>query len=94
VTGSTSTRLSVRSGMVVSAGVYLAKDLNLDGDLVALKGLINENDPQTAEAAVNEKKYLIALRHENIVRILDFVVHQDVHSAKTDRLHRDGVRRR
>jgi serine/threonine-protein kinase PknG len=62
--------------------VYLARDLNLDGDLVALKGLINENDPQTAEAAVNEKKSLIALRHENIVRILDFVVHHDLHSVK------------
>jgi serine/threonine-protein kinase PknG len=57
--------------------VYLAKDSHLDGRYIALKGLINENDPKTAEAAVNEKKHLIALDHENIVRILDFVIDDD-----------------
>jgi serine/threonine-protein kinase PknG len=62
--------------------VYLARDLNLDGDLVALKGLINENDPRSAAAAVNEKKHLIDLRHEHIVRIRDFVVHESTVTAK------------
>jgi serine/threonine-protein kinase PknG len=54
--------------------VYLAKDTHLDDRLVAVKGLINEHDPRTAEAVVNEKKRLVGLNHENIVRIHDFVV--------------------
>lgn len=54
--------------------VYLAKDSHLDGRWVAIKGLIDENDPKSAETVVNERKYLIALDHENIVRILDFVI--------------------
>ncbi|WAL68111.1 protein kinase [Amycolatopsis cynarae] len=54
--------------------VYLGRDTHLDGRHVAIKGLINENDPETVEAAVNERKHLIALDHENIVRIHDFVI--------------------
>jgi serine/threonine-protein kinase PknG len=54
--------------------VYLAMDTHLDNRYVAIKGLINENDPNTVAAVVNEKKFLTTFDHDNVLRILDFVV--------------------
>jgi serine/threonine-protein kinase PknG len=54
--------------------VYLALDTHLDNRHVAIKGLINEHHPAAVEAAINERKFLITFDHENIVRILDFVI--------------------
>jgi len=53
--------------------IYLARDRNLDDTWVVLKGLLNEDDPDAAEAAIAERRFLIELRHPNIVQILNFV---------------------
>lgn len=60
--------------------VYLAKDTNLDGQWVALKGLINTEDPEARAAFVRERQFLTLLDHPNIVRILDFVPHPQTHT--------------
>ncbi|GAA2888143.1 serine/threonine-protein kinase [Streptosporangium fragile] len=57
--------------------VYLARDTNLDGLYVALKGLINTNDEVAAQLAVRERRFLTAIHHPNIVRIFNFVTHPD-----------------
>jgi serine/threonine-protein kinase PknG len=53
--------------------IYLARDRNLDDTWVVLKGLLNEDDPDAAEAAIAERRFLIELKHPNIVQILNFV---------------------
>jgi serine/threonine-protein kinase PknG len=60
--------------------VYLAKDTNLDGQWVVLKGLINNEDPDARAAFVRERQFLTLLDHPNIVRILDFATHPDSHT--------------
>lgn len=62
--------------------VYLARDTHLDGNYVALKGLINTNDAQALALAVSERRFLTALDHPNIVRIFNFVTHPDPHSGE------------
>lgn len=57
--------------------VYLARDQNLGGNFVALKGLINANDPVSAELATRERQFLTELAHPNIVRIFNAVTHYD-----------------
>jgi serine/threonine-protein kinase PknG len=61
--------------------VYLAKDKHLDDNLVALKGLINTNDLDALEMAVNERRFLTRLDHPNIVGIVNFVGHLDPYSG-------------
>ncbi|WP_370945412.1 tetratricopeptide repeat protein [Amycolatopsis sp. cg5] len=53
--------------------VYLAKDSHLDDRYVALKGVINPNDPRLPRLARVERDALIRLDHPNIVRIGNFV---------------------
>ncbi len=55
--------------------VYLAYDQHLDNRPVALKGLINADNPSAVESAQSEKRFLISLRHRDIVEIRDFVTH-------------------
>lgn len=62
--------------------VYLARDTHLDGNYVALKGLINTNDAHALALAVSERRFLTALDHPNIVRIFNFVTHPDPHSGE------------
>jgi serine/threonine-protein kinase PknG len=57
--------------------VYLARDTHLDGNYVALKGLINTNDRAALSLAVAERRFLTSLDHANIVRIFNFVVHEE-----------------
>jgi serine/threonine-protein kinase PknG len=57
--------------------VYLAKDTHLDGNFVALKGIINTNDRVALSLAVSERRFLTSLDHPNIVRIFNFVQHAD-----------------
>jgi serine/threonine-protein kinase PknG len=57
--------------------VYLARDTHLDGNYVALKGLINTNDQTALSLAVAERRFLTSLDHPNIVRIFNFVQHQE-----------------
>ncbi|AWS41662.1 serine/threonine-protein kinase [Streptosporangium sp. 'caverna'] len=55
--------------------VYLARDTNLGGLYVALKGLINSNDEVGAQLAAREREFLTTIHHPNIVRIFNFVTH-------------------
>jgi serine/threonine-protein kinase PknG len=64
--------------------VYLAKDTALGGIYVAIKGVINPTDAQARELAVVERDVLIRLQHENIVRISNFVHHQNPRDGKPD----------
>ncbi|MFJ3788323.1 tetratricopeptide repeat protein [Kitasatospora sp. NPDC090091] len=56
--------------------VYLAYDERLNNRPVALKGLIDAEDPTRVEEAAEEKRFLIELRHDDIVDIYDFVTHE------------------
>ncbi|MEO7195121.1 MAG: tetratricopeptide repeat protein [Pseudonocardiaceae bacterium] len=62
--------------------VYLARDTHLDGNYVALKGLINTNDARAVALAVSERRFLTTLDHPNIVRIFNFVTHTEPHSGE------------
>jgi serine/threonine-protein kinase PknG len=61
--------------------IYLARDRNLGDEVaehwVVLKGLIDTDDPDAAEQAVLERRYLTEVSHPNIVKINDFVRHPD-----------------
>jgi serine/threonine-protein kinase PknG len=52
--------------------IYLALDTVLNR-WVILKGLLNSKDPHMLEVAVQEREYLAAVKHPNIVAIYDFV---------------------
>jgi serine/threonine-protein kinase PknG len=54
--------------------IYLALDTVLNR-WVILKGLLNSKDPHMLEVAVQEREYLAAVKHPNIVGIYDFVTH-------------------
>lgn len=57
--------------------VYLASDLNLDGDPVAIKGQRGNITTASEAAAAAERRTLIELRHPDIVDIRNFVKHPD-----------------
>jgi serine/threonine-protein kinase PknG len=57
--------------------VYLARDLHLDDDPVALKGQRVAANPASQAAAAAERHTLIKLRHPDIVDIRNFVTHPD-----------------
>jgi serine/threonine-protein kinase PknG len=64
--------------------VYVARDRHLDGVHVALKGLIEPDDPIAVSLAISERRFLISLDHPNVVRIYNFVSHDDErHSDRT-----------
>jgi serine/threonine-protein kinase PknG len=55
--------------------IYLAKDHNVSGRWVVLKGLLNTGDADALEAAAAEQRFLAQVRHPNIVQIFNFVQH-------------------
>ncbi len=55
--------------------IYLAQDTRLKKRWVVLKGLLNSKDAATAEAALQEREFLSAVKHPNIVAIYNFVTH-------------------
>ncbi len=57
--------------------IYLARDRNVSGRWVVLKGLLNTGDADALAAAVAERQFLAEVEHPNIVRIYNFVQHAD-----------------
>lgn len=57
--------------------VHLARDRNVSGRLVVLKGLLNSRDQEAATATINEQRYLARVEHPMIVEIHNFVTHND-----------------
>jgi serine/threonine-protein kinase PknG len=56
--------------------IYLARDRNVSGRWCVLKGLLDTADPDAAEAAVAEQRFLAEVRHAAIVGIHNFVQHE------------------
>jgi serine/threonine-protein kinase PknG len=57
--------------------IYLAKDRNVSGRWVVLKGLLNAGDPDAMAAAIGEQRFLARVQHPLIVEIYNFVTHGD-----------------
>jgi serine/threonine-protein kinase PknG len=57
--------------------IYLARDRNVSDRWVVLKGLLNSGDADAQAAAVAERRFLAEVEHPSIVRIYNFVQHQD-----------------
>ncbi|KAA0080533.1 serine/threonine protein kinase [Mycolicibacterium sp. P9-64] len=61
--------------------IYLAIDRNVHSRWVVLKGLLNSGDADAMAAAAAEVLALAEVEHPNIVRIYNFVEHQDAPAA-------------
>ncbi|RSM78676.1 serine/threonine protein kinase [Kibdelosporangium aridum] len=61
--------------------IYLGHDTHFDDTglqrAVVLKGVIDSADPEAVEQARQERRFLIAVDHQNIVKVIDFVRHPD-----------------
>lgn len=57
--------------------IYLAKDRNVSGRWVVLKGLLNSDDADALAAAVGEQRFLARTEHPLIVEIYNVVTHND-----------------
>ncbi|WP_424891973.1 tetratricopeptide repeat protein [Streptomyces sp. XH2] len=80
-------------GCVANGGlgwVYLAHDIRLDGNPVALKGLINDRDPVSLQREKEELRVLISSDHPDIVRVINFVSHKDTTGQSGDGPGGDG----
>ena len=55
--------------------IYLAQDTRLTQRWVVLKGLLNSKDENAAQAALQEREFLSAVKHPNIVSVYNFVNH-------------------
>lgn len=56
--------------------IYLARDRNVSDRWCVLKGLLDAADPDAAEAAVAERRFLAEVAHPAIVEIYNFVNHR------------------
>ncbi|NQX28860.1 protein kinase [Microbacteriaceae bacterium VKM Ac-2854] len=56
--------------------IYLARDQNVSGRWVVLKGLLNSGDPDAYAAAIAERQFLAEVEHPLIVEIYNFVMHE------------------
>lgn len=56
--------------------IYLARDRNVSGRWVVLKGLLNSGDPDAYAAAVTERRFLAEVEHPLIVEIYNFVLYE------------------
>ncbi|HEX6420506.1 MAG TPA: serine/threonine protein kinase [Acidimicrobiales bacterium] len=56
--------------------IYLVRDRNVSHRWCVLKGLLDAANPDAAEAAVAERRFLAEVRHPAIVSIYNFVQHE------------------
>jgi Serine/threonine protein kinase len=56
--------------------IYLARDRNVSGRWVVLKGMLNTGDPDALAATIGEQRFLARVEHPLIVEIFNFVTHQ------------------
>ncbi|UZN02771.1 serine/threonine-protein kinase [Cellulomonas sp. S1-8] len=56
--------------------IYLARDRNVSGRWVVLKGLLNTGDADAVAAAISERQFLARVEHPLIVEIYNFVEHE------------------
>ncbi len=61
--------------------IYLAFDRNVSDRAVVLKGLLNSKDAEAQAVAFTERQFLASVSHPNIVKIFNFVEHEDVSGA-------------
>jgi len=52
--------------------IYLARDRNVSGRFVVLKGLLNTGDKDALEAAISERQFLAQVQHPLILEIYNF----------------------
>ncbi len=52
--------------------IYLARDRNVSGRFVVLKGLLNTGDQDALEAAITERQFLAQVQHPLILEIYNF----------------------
>jgi serine/threonine-protein kinase PknG len=57
--------------------IYLARDRNVADRWVVLKGLLDRGDDDAMAAAIAERQFLAEVEHPNIVKIYNFVEHED-----------------
>jgi serine/threonine-protein kinase PknG len=57
--------------------IYLARDRNVAGRWVVLKGLLDSGDADAMAAALAERRFLAEVEHPSIVEIYNFVQHTD-----------------
>lgn len=57
--------------------IYLARDQNVSGRWVVLKGLLNTGDSDALAATISEQQFLARVEHPLIVEIYNFVTHAD-----------------
>ncbi|ROS77036.1 serine/threonine-protein kinase [Cellulomonas sp. PhB143] len=57
--------------------IYLARDRNVSGRWVVLKGLLNSGDADAYAAAISERQFLAEVEHPLIVEIYNFAMHDD-----------------
>ncbi|MCB7136384.1 serine/threonine-protein kinase [Cellulosimicrobium marinum] len=55
--------------------IYLARDQNVSGRWVVLKGLLNSGDADAYAAAISERQFLAEVEHPLIVEIYNFAMH-------------------
>jgi serine/threonine-protein kinase PknG len=61
--------------------VYLALDHNVNERPVVLKGLVHSGDAEAQKIAMLERRFLAEVTHPGIVKIYNFVEHQDKHGS-------------
>ena len=59
--------------------VYLAVDKNVNDRPVVLKGLVHSGDAEAQAIAMAERRFLAEVTHPGIVKIFNFVEHNDKH---------------
>ena len=64
--------------------IYLGIDRRVNDKWVVLKGLLDTGDEEALAVAIAERRYLAEVDHPNIVRIINFVEHPDLHKGTTD----------